>query len=1385
MKKLTKGLRRDEKAIDQPENTWVDARNIVVTKANGTISNEDSFINITPPNFPGGPTVPITIGVIVTNTKKIMFFGSTNPADSEIGIIDENLVYTTIVKDSILNFHQDHPIQGVFQIKFNDNIVIAWTDSTQGKWNPYRILNLTCLPFGIEPDYSITPADLNKAKALLSIFPEIKSPILSDFNFGESGGNLSTGVYYPIVAYTLADNSDTSWFSILNPISVVADNVGNTSINYDGNLGGVFTGKLLNIDFTDIDTNYKYLKFGYIKLENGVYSAQYVNSYLINGSTLTVEFTDAENSKSDLTLDEVLTPNSIYPYGKTITTVLNKLFLGNLETEQELDFQPYANNIELKWVYEEDVNIYEPLVSDSSKKEKTIYFNKSFKDDEVYAYYIALRNKTSGKWSKAFTIPGREINVGDSTDISGLSLDFDALDTGNPVPKYRVLETAVVTSTVPDPSYPANKNNLEGDFGFWENEDETYPNVSSFDSSGLGGLDLRGQKVRHHKYPSSNFLAKNQPVVINNGFNYVDKRDKLVYSSMFNNGAGRYTMNLTPSINEIGWLNGTYGVHGVFTNPAYGAYGSCNFNRITFYRKNKIKVKIELKIYIGAMVIAQDFRFRITRQAITDIVYYDSGNVTFPPSGGYQIIYAEFDVEDTFQTGFSISPNTIINYYIMIDDVLAGGNLNVTSVEGGLYIHDFERTTTTTKALGVKVSNVVLPAGYEDIYDEWGIFYAKRSSNNIRALGNDMFKTNRLHTFDLMAKQAAVKASYLKEQVCFFMDALGSITTGGHGFSEKDLIFDYTVPITFPTIYHIRKFEYAGENTNLNGVNNTDLASNIYIEAGKALPSSYNNTDLANIISKYNILVDLMVYRKNVYNSFQTQELIFTGKSFKITASGVQATQKIYGGDVFNTYHGFLDANITTSPRQWSLPVSAASNIGFRMDDEVLGKYYYPKHLGYETIKPTVSFYLYNFDYSALNDLQKVFPATFDNGCFEDIYLFPQRIAYSLTEGNEANKINWRIFKISDYYDMPKNKGVIWNLLGNDRILYIHHEYSLFIAQIKDRLNTSGEETYLGISDLFDRPPIEILPVREGYAGNSSQFATIVCKLGYCFIDRVRGSIFIYNDKLEEISEEGLSNFWFKNAQYSDPTKDNPFIGMGYTIAYDDENDRLMITKKDTGLDAFSFTMSYYSIDKYFIAFHDYLPYFMFNNREGIFYVNNFAATKRLYKNGNQLTKGVFFNDDNPASRYPSYVDVVFNEKKEFTKRFQAVKWLSEVEQADGVKLEDKTITHLAVYNSNQCSGMIPTQDGKNLWFGHDRKNVEETWTFNDFRDLLKDASLPFLNQDNFILPSAIDTSKVWFKRSQFLSKFVIVRFYYDNLDDNDFYLIAVDTNYNISTKGL
>jgi hypothetical protein len=244
MKKLNGGMRLDELPVDQPAGTWRAAKNISVFKKFGAISNEDGVDNITPTIGGTGstayPASKVCIGTIATNKEKILFFATTNAVDSEIGRIKSDGKYYPIIKDSILNFNQNFPIQGTFQNKFNGNTIISWKD-------PYlKILNVDCIPFGIDPStFAVVTGDINKAKAFLNLFSPYTTPSIDEYflQVNEGQGALPTGVYYPVISYELLDGTITSWGKIYNGVPIFSSSINALTNTISGGIAGSSTNK--------------------------------------------------------------------------------------------------------------------------------------------------------------------------------------------------------------------------------------------------------------------------------------------------------------------------------------------------------------------------------------------------------------------------------------------------------------------------------------------------------------------------------------------------------------------------------------------------------------------------------------------------------------------------------------------------------------------------------------------------------------------------------------------------------------------------------------------------------------------------------------------------------------------------------------------------------------------------------------------------------------------------------------------------------------------------------------------------------------------------------------------------------------------------------------
>ena len=150
---------------------------------------------------------------------------------------------------------------------------------------------------------------------------------------------------------------------------------------------------------------------------------------------------------------------------------------------------------------------------------KLSYKKKSYRRSEVYAFYISFVLK-DGTETYAYHIPGRNVlqinNIGASDYFENLSIiDHSASDLENAVglntaeiielyenaKLHQIADTQVILSEVAG---------IEVSTSYWENNNELYPNSNDFTvwSTNLDGTptqigDIRNQRVRHHKMPSN------------------------------------------------------------------------------------------------------------------------------------------------------------------------------------------------------------------------------------------------------------------------------------------------------------------------------------------------------------------------------------------------------------------------------------------------------------------------------------------------------------------------------------------------------------------------------------------------------------------------------------------------------------------------------------------------------------------------------------------------------------------------------------------------------------------------------------------------------------------------------------------------------------------
>ena len=144
---------------------------------------------------------------------------------------------------------------------------------------------------------------------------------------------------------------------------------------------------------------------------------------------------------------------------------------------------------------------------------------------------------------------------------------------------------------------------------------------------------------------------------------------------------------------------------------------------------------------------------------------------------------------------------------------------------------------------------------------------------------------------------------------------------------------------------------------------------------------------------------------------------------------------------------------------------------------------------------------------------------------------------------------------------------------------------------------------------------------------------------------------------------------------------------------------------------------------------------------------------------------------------YESFIEPVFNFKSKrinsytapntIAKVIRSINWQTIVKKVSSdIVAYNETCTHILIYNNQQCSGLVTLVTNTNLFLDtQNKRNVEYTWKFNDFRDIVIDKNQPIILEDGSINTSNLNNSAVWFHKSKFISKFIVVRLIYDNRD--------------------
>lgn len=442
MQRFTKGLSRDTRPQDQPPGTYVFGKN-GFRDLRGVLSNEKGLL-------PSSAVIPyIPIGLIETDDKPVIF--STDNEFSAIGFFDQDTdSYLPIVNDKDLpyklGFNTSYYIKGEAQRNYKGDLVVSFTD----KHTFPKYMNCT------NPDLSSLDA--------FRLFPLADTPTLDIQQ--EDGGSLYPGAYYTLVKLLKYDGTETTYIT-MSDVVIISGTAGTSS------------GKGLLIKLTDLDPTYDQVQLAFISKTSGVTSAFTMDPVQIgNGNSAIISYT-GNNVTYPLTLEEVLIAPAVYSKVATLTQLNDVLYIAGLYRDPEQSMQKYANLVKVR--FKSKLISVSPVDPDHASGKI-----RSFMHQEVYALYIRYSKRGNQGWTPLYALIGTEPTGAD------LNTSSEGTTGGLTAKKFQVEDTI----------HSYDVAGKAGECGVWQNATELYPDTEDFNSSDIGGRNLRNQPVLHFRMPS-------------------------------------------------------------------------------------------------------------------------------------------------------------------------------------------------------------------------------------------------------------------------------------------------------------------------------------------------------------------------------------------------------------------------------------------------------------------------------------------------------------------------------------------------------------------------------------------------------------------------------------------------------------------------------------------------------------------------------------------------------------------------------------------------------------------------------------------------------------------------------------------------------------------
>lgn len=463
---LNKGLYLDSSPESQPKDTYRFALNSV----NETELGDFGFIGNEESNEFIFNTKSTPVGKCYISGDEVLIASVDINGDSFLGILKED-TYTEILNDigsiNKLNFNINRPIKIIYRLRRGCERTFYFA----GDDNPPRLINIDSLEdYNTDGVFDADKINLFKRYNSIPKFDTIKIV---------QGGELPSGSYNITIQYLDEDLNPTEHILSTDTIIIYNDKNksfeetrGSTNVKTDARDFGL-TSKAIQINLSNLDTNYPYYRLGIISANNGsgdiseIYATEEIS---IQKNTYTIVSLD---KYSKITLEEILiAPISIEKVG-TLEQIENRLILGNVEGKQInfCNLQKYASKIKADCILSDKVVLNNLDEYGNPKRGEHHIELTGYQPGEIYSFGIVWIFEDN-TLSPVNHIPGKSF----LTENQIFDLEYD--DEGFQLTYPMSIDNTIQNTYIDNSCDSSN---------FW-----------GYDSQGFG---LKDNPIRHHRFP--------------------------------------------------------------------------------------------------------------------------------------------------------------------------------------------------------------------------------------------------------------------------------------------------------------------------------------------------------------------------------------------------------------------------------------------------------------------------------------------------------------------------------------------------------------------------------------------------------------------------------------------------------------------------------------------------------------------------------------------------------------------------------------------------------------------------------------------------------------------------------------------------------------------